>query len=140
MSDAHGSHDPGPGIDHASSAPDHFQMMHDQRHREFMASDPAHAKPWDGNRTVLIGYVLWLFLGSVGAHRFYVGRWKSGLGMAAAGFVTWILTSLLVPSVGVPMMIWWIVDAFLIPRWIRVANEENAARRSPEAPVLVEKV
>ncbi|MCA3718586.1 MAG: TM2 domain-containing protein, partial [Brevundimonas sp.] len=61
-----------------------------------MASDPAHAKPWDGNRTVLIGYVLWLFLGSVGAHRFYVGRWKSGLGMAAAGFVTWILTSLLV--------------------------------------------
>jgi TM2 domain-containing membrane protein YozV len=140
MSDAHGSHDPGPGIDHASSGPDHFQMMHDQRHREFMASDPAHAKPWDGNRTLLIGYALWLFLGWVGGHRLYVGRWKSAIGMAAAGLVTWIMTSLLGPYLGVPMTIWWIVDAFLIPGWIRVANEENAARRPPEAPVLVEKV
>jgi TM2 domain-containing membrane protein YozV len=130
MSDAHGSHDPGPGIDHGSNAPSHHQMMHDMAHREFMASDPAVARPWDGNRTLVIGYVLWLFLGWAGGHRFYVGRWKSALVMAAAGFVTWTMTSLLGPWLGIPMTIWWIVDAFLIPGWVRQANEDNAARKA----------
>jgi len=129
MSDASGPSDPGPSMDF-SSAPSHQQMMHDMAHREFMASDPSVATPWDGTRTVVFGYVLWLFLGWAGVHRLYVGRWKSALGMAAAGLVTWILTSLLGPYLGVPMTVWWIVDAFLIPGWIRLANEANASKRA----------
>ena len=127
MSDSSGPSDPGPSVDYSPSAPSHHSMMHDMAHREFMASDGS-AKPWDGNRTLLIGYVLWLFLGWVGGHRLYVGRWKSALGMAAAGFVTWIMTSMLGPYLGFPMTIWWIVDAFLIPGWVRQANEANASK------------
>lgn len=48
----------------------------------------------------VIGYLLWLFLGIVGAHRFYYGKPVSG--------VIWFLTLGL-------LGIGWIVDAFLIP-------------------------
>ena len=134
MSDSSGPSDPGPSVDYGAAGPSHQQMMHDMAHVEFMASDPS-VKPWDGRRTILIGYVLWLFLGWIGGHRFYVGRWKSALGMAAAGFVTWIVTEMLGPYLGIPMTIWWIVDAVLIPGWIRQANEANAMK-----PTIVETV
>jgi TM2 domain-containing membrane protein YozV len=139
MSDAHGSHDPGPSVDHGAAFAMH-QMTHDQHHREFMASDPSYSRPWDGNRTLGLGYALWLFLGWAGGHRVYVGRWKSALAMAAVGFFTWIMTTFLGPYLGLPMTIWWIVDAFLIPGWIRTKNEENAARKAAEASLPDETV
>lgn len=131
MSDAHhhSSPDPSPSYDPGPSAAlGHQQMMHDMAHREFMNSDPSVAKSWDGKRTVLTAYALWLFLGWAGAHRFYVGRWRSALGMAAAGLVTWIMTTMLGPWLGIPMTIWWIVDALLVPGWIKQANAANAAK------------
>ena len=127
MSDSSGPSDPGPTVEYGAAGPSHQQMMHEMGHREFMDRD-APAQAWDGRRTVMIGYVLWLFLGWVGGHRLYVGRWRSALAMAGAGFVTWILTETLGPWLGLPMTIWWIADAVLIPGWIRAANEANAAK------------
>ncbi|WP_336985930.1 TM2 domain-containing protein [Altererythrobacter aquiaggeris] len=67
-----------------------------------------------------VSYLLWLFLGWFGAHRFYLG--KKGSAFAQAGlallgwlplFMGWALLS-----------IWWIADAFLIPAMIRDAQRE----------------
>ncbi|MCI0754381.1 TM2 domain-containing protein [Teichococcus vastitatis] len=72
-----------------------------------------------GKKSPLIAYLLWFFFGLFGAHRFYAGRVGTGLALLALsliGFAT-IGTVLIVP------LIWVVVDAFLIPRWIRSHNE-----------------
>eukprot|EP01113_Clastostelium_recurvatum_P013669 TRINITY_DN172_c0_g1_i2.p1 TRINITY_DN172_c0_g1~~TRINITY_DN172_c0_g1_i2.p1 ORF type:complete len:258 (-),score=70.62 TRINITY_DN172_c0_g1_i2:127-900(-) len=51
-----------------------------------------------------VAYLLWFFLGWIGAHRFYVGKWRSGL--------FWLFT-------GAFFGLGWLVDPFLIPSWCR---------------------
>lgn len=53
-----------------------------------------------------VAYAFWFFLGIVSAHRFYLGRPVS----AILQIISYIFV------VGV---VWWIVDAFLIPDMIR---------------------
>ncbi|MDR6225773.1 TM2 domain-containing protein [Desmospora profundinema] len=85
--------------------------------------EPATAEESRRERT-MVAYVLWLFLGVFGAHRFYLGRWVTGLVMAAAGMITLtvgILTYLVTGSplsALLPLFLWWLLDAFLMPRWI----------------------
>ena len=55
----------------------------------------------------VVGYLLWFFLGLVGAHRFYYGRPLSG--------VIWFLTLGL-------LGIGWLIDIFLIPEMDREAD------------------
>ena len=57
----------------------------------------------------VVGYLLWFFLGFLGAHRFYYGKQISG--------VIWFFTLGLL-GVG------WLVDAFLIPFMDDDADEE----------------
>src|ERR1700684_4344819 len=69
---------------------------------------------YDANRkSAVIAYILWFFLGLFGAHNFYLGR--KGVGIAQV-----LLTITLVGSV---ITIFWVmVDAFLIPGWVRREN------------------
>jgi TM2 domain-containing membrane protein YozV len=70
-------------------------------------------------KTALVAYLLWFFLGLFGAHNFYLGR----TGVA----VTQLILSLIV--VGMVITIFWVlVDAFLIPGWIRRQNNLLAAQ------------
>ena len=64
-------------------------------------------------RTVPVAYILWLFLGLVGAHRFYCNRVGTG--------ILWALTAGL-GSIG------WLVDLFLVPCMVRQANAETRLR------------
>jgi TM2 domain-containing membrane protein YozV len=64
-------------------------------------------------RSNLVAYLLWLFLGLFGAHNFYLRR----TGVA--------VTQLILSSIIVGMVItipWVLVDAFLIPGWVRGQN------------------
>ncbi|RRG18227.1 TM2 domain-containing protein [Weissella viridescens] len=77
-----------------------------------------------GKSTVL-AYILAIFLGVFGAHRFYMGKTGSGVAM--------LLITILTLGFGMIITgIWDIVDLFLIPGWIKESNavvERSAAER-----------
>ena len=70
-------------------------------------------------KTALVAYLLWFFLGWLGAHNFYLRR----TGVAVAQLI------LTITGVGfVITFFWWIVDAFLIPGWVSRHNNLLAAQ------------
>jgi TM2 domain-containing membrane protein YozV len=70
-------------------------------------------------KTALVAYLLWFFLGLFGAHNFYLGR----TGVA----VTQLILSLILVGMIITMF-WVLVDAFLIPGWLRRQNNLLAAQ------------
>ena len=85
---------------------------------------------YDANRkSVGVAYLLWFFLGGFGGHRLYTGRAASAGAMV---ILTLLGIALSVLGVGFIMLLavsaWAIVDAFLIPGWIRSINMELAAK------------
>ena len=81
------------------------------------------------SRNTLIGYLLWFFLGHLGVHRMYVGKWLTGvvqLVLFWGGTATsWLLIGFV--PLGV-WFVWWIVDAIILPAQIRAKNDEEARR------------
>ena len=71
------------------------------------------------SRSALVAYLLWFFLGYFGAHRFYLGRWVSGVIMLALFGIGSALAFILVGYIPLAFVaIWWVIDAFLIPGMI----------------------
>lgn len=75
-------------------------------------------------KSMAIAYLLWFFLGGLGAHRFYLGKFSSGL--AQAGLVIFgAITSAFI--IGLPILIagalWAFVDVVFVHRWVRRHNE-----------------
>ncbi len=64
-------------------------------------------------------YLLWIFLGVFGAHRFYLNR-------------TWTGLAMLLTFGGA--LIWWVVDFFLIPRMVFRQNTIQGQRRDLGLP------
>ncbi|QDX92831.1 hypothetical protein C2W64_00426 [Brevibacillus laterosporus] len=64
-----------------------------------------------------IAYLLWIFLGTIGGHRFYSGDTGIAIGMIAVWFISWFLLF-------VPIAIWIIIDVFLIGKRIDKLNEQ----------------
>lgn len=71
-----------------------------------------------------VSYLLWFFLGAFGGHRFYNGK----TGSAVAQLLMTIFGVLFLVAYGlgllllIPVWIWVLVDAFLIPGWVRNQN------------------
>jgi TM2 domain-containing membrane protein YozV len=64
-------------------------------------------------KTVVAAYLLWFFIGLFGAHNFYLGR----TGVAIAQLI------LSLTILGMVVTVFWVlVDAFLIPGWVRNQN------------------
>jgi TM2 domain-containing membrane protein YozV len=70
-------------------------------------------------KTALVAYLLWFFLGWFGGHNFYLGR----TGVAVAQ----LILSLTVVGLLITI-VWVLVDAFLIPGWVRNQNNLLAAQ------------
>jgi TM2 domain-containing membrane protein YozV len=74
-----------------------------------------------------VAYILWLLLGGIGAHKFYLN--KAGMGilyiaLGALGGFFWLF--LLGWIFHIPLAILMIIDLFTIPRQVRDANEKAA--------------
>ncbi|WP_215113804.1 TM2 domain-containing protein [Exiguobacterium sp. s63] len=61
-------------------------------------------------RSLLVAYLLWFFLGALGAHRFYFKKIGSGIAMV-------LLVVLTLGFGAIITGIWALVDAFLMPSW-----------------------
>jgi len=74
-------------------------------------------------KSVVVAYLLWFFFGWAGGHRFYAGKIGSAVAqllLFILGFpLAFVLVGLLLL---IPQLIWVLVDAFLIPGWIRNQN------------------
>jgi len=66
-----------------------------------------------------IAWLLWLFLGWAGGHRFYLNREFTGLAMLITGGGA---------------LAWWGVDAFFLDRMLRAYNHDQALRRAEGRP------
>ena len=85
-----------------------------------LSSDTRAVMLFEANKkTALVAYILWFFLGLLGGHNFYLKR----TGVAVAQLL------LTLPVVGmVVTVVWVLVDAFLIPGWVRNQNNLLAAQ------------
>lgn len=89
------------------------------------ASDPARmstarqmAAYDNARKSVGVGYLLWIFTGWLGGHRFYLGQPVTGillLLLCGAGWVTFGIT-------WVVGGLWLLIDAFRIPGMVRDHN------------------
>jgi len=82
-------------------------------------SRPTAPSSTGSKKSMGVAYALWFFLGGLGAHRFYLGKTGSAVGMLVLAFASVLLTFVLVGVFGfIALSIWIIVDAFLIPGWV----------------------
>jgi TM2 domain-containing membrane protein YozV len=96
-----------------------------------VSSDARAMMMYEANKkSMAVSYLLWFFLGSLGGHRFYNGK----TGSAVAQLLMTIFGFILLAAAGlgiillIPVWIWVLVDAFLIPGWIRIQNSLLAAQ------------
>lgn len=90
-----------------------------------------------GPRSLMVAYLLWIVLGSFGAHRFYLGRAISGALLACLTFGSWALVigqtyeAFAAALVGA---LWVFIDGFLIKSMHRTATGGTAAAPSSPPP------
>jgi TM2 domain-containing membrane protein YozV len=95
-------------------------MRHQINQSGGLSNDARMLMLYEANKkTALVAYLLWFFLGWFGGHNFYLER----TGVA----VTQLILSLTVVGL-VITIIWVLVDAFLIPGWVRRQNNLLAAQ------------
>lgn len=96
-----------------------------------MVTDRASAQYDIEKKSLLVAYLLWAFLGYVGAHRFYLGRPLSGFIMLLLSGVTLLLAFAsfwLLSFLWVIVAVWWVIDALLIPGIAARRNSRTADR------------
>jgi TM2 domain-containing membrane protein YozV len=67
-------------------------------------------------KSTTTAYLLWFFLGMVGAHRFYLGKTGSGIAIAVLSLLGFLTMALLIGFLFLLISgIWVMIDAALIP-------------------------
>ncbi len=74
-------------------------------------------------KSVGVAYLLWFFLGGLGAHRFYAGKAFTAILLLLLFLLGWMTVIIGVGFVFLGIVgLWLLIDAFLIPGWIRNEN------------------
>ena len=83
-------------------------------------------------KELVVAYLLLFFLGTLGAHRFYLGRTGSAIAMLSLTLVGALLSIVLVGFLLLfTVAVWWFVDLFLTPGMVREANFRESMRQGP---------
>ena len=120
-----------PSVDEALENPQQFTISVLEHWERNMVVDRASAQYDIEKKSLLVAYLLWAFLGYVGAHRFYLGRPLSGFIMLALSGVMLLLTLIsfgFLSFLWVIVAIWWFIDALLIPGIAANRNSRTADR------------
>jgi len=85
---------------------------------------------YDANKkSALVAYALWFFLGAFGGHRFYLDRSGSAALQLVINIFSWALMIVFVGFFSLAALgLWLLIDAFLIPDWVREHNNRLIAR------------
>ncbi|MEM7570673.1 MAG: TM2 domain-containing protein, partial [Pseudomonadota bacterium] len=82
-------------------------------------------------KSLLITYLLWFFLPTLGVHRMYLGKWISGFFMLALTLIGGALTFILVGYLPLALVgLWWLLDAILNYINVEQHNADLAYRLS----------
>ena len=88
-------------------------------------------------KSTAVAYLLWAFLGGLGAHRFYLGRTGSAVGQLLLFVLGWLLLAVMVGLVLlIALGIWVLVDAFLIPGMVEADTVARRARIGTEVGLM----
>lgn len=95
-------------------------------------SDAQTMMAYDANKkSAGIAYILWFFFGTLGAHRFYLGRVGTGATMLVITVSSILLAIVFIGLLTIWISVFWaLVDAFLIPSMARDFNNRLARRLS----------
>ncbi|GIP62660.1 MULTISPECIES: TM2 domain-containing protein [Virgibacillus] len=75
-------------------------------------------------KNMLLAYVLLIFLGSLGIHRFYLNRKGSAIAQLLLSVIGWITVFIIIGFIPLAIVyIWLFVDLFLIPGMVNRENE-----------------
>ena len=90
------------------------------------SSDAKTLLQYEANKkSVVVAYLLLIFLGSFGVHRFYAGATKSGAIMLSLFVLSFILLFAFVGAFGFLILgIWWFVYLFLLHGLISSYNND----------------
>jgi hypothetical protein len=94
-------------------APPQTQPLPSQRTAVYVNANPNLNVLGTEERNLVVAYILWLFLGIIGGHRFYLGHYVLGI----AYFFTWGFLG-----------IGWLIDAFLLPDLVYQRNHRAPPR------------
>ena len=88
------------------------------------AGDATRMMRYDANKkSAVVAYLLWFFIGMLGAHRFYLSRTGSAVAILLLTVLSWILAFV---AIGLLLLIvpaiWVLIDAFLIPGMVSAYN------------------
>ncbi|MFD1851133.1 TM2 domain-containing protein [Oceanobacillus bengalensis] len=71
-------------------------------------------------KSYALAYILWLFLGQFGIHRFYTGRVGTGIMQLLLGVIGWATSWIFIGYIPLTFLwIWLFIDIFLIPSMCR---------------------
>ena len=93
-------------------------------------TQPVYAQPvvYAPRKEMSSAYLLLIFLGGLGIHRFYLNRTGSAVAMLLMSIVGWSTSLFIVGWFFVAAVwVWMIVDLFLVPSMVREHNARNAA-------------
>ncbi len=79
-------------------------------------------------KSMVFAYLAWLVFGFIGAHHFYLGDSTGGKQMVILFVLCLIPIPVVVLLARVGLLVWWIIDAFMIPG--RVERYNVALARS----------
>jgi TM2 domain-containing membrane protein YozV len=74
-------------------------------------------------KSLIVAYLLWFFLWFLAGHRFYANKPVSAIIQLLLHAIGWATAIIFVGYLFlIPWAIWWVIDALLIPGWIRDRN------------------